>query len=108
MGGLKMKVDGFGVARETTINNTEARLLRDADEAFHANDKARCVDAISRLYNFFDEKFGQLSPDPGARLAAPRHGTAPRTGREWRARDRTPRAASGASRPGSRDRHGYS
>ncbi len=30
-------------------------LVREADEAFHANDKASCVDVIDRLYDLLDD-----------------------------------------------------
>ncbi len=32
------------------------RLLRDADAAFQAHDRERCVEAISKLYGIFDRE----------------------------------------------------
>lgn len=33
-------------------------LIREADDAFHADDRTRCVEVINRLYNLMDRNMG--------------------------------------------------
>lgn len=34
----------------------KSELLDEADTAFHENDRLRCMEAVSRLYSFFDDE----------------------------------------------------
>lgn len=43
------EIRGFSVAAEKEI------LIREIDQAFHANDKASCVERIEQLYELLDE-----------------------------------------------------
>lgn len=52
----KMKLDDFGVSLGMCAQTSELQLMRDADKAWHEGDRPRCVDAISRLYDYFDEE----------------------------------------------------
>ena len=54
---LKMKLDVFGVTLADDAYTKKYSLMREADEACLDGDKARCMDAISRLYDLFDEDF---------------------------------------------------
>lgn len=38
------------------LGDKKCRLLRDADAAFYGNDKTRCLDAVTRLYELFDQE----------------------------------------------------
>ncbi len=50
-------LDGFGYAPEMNRGRSaKERLVREADEAFVAGDRARCSYAIERLYSFFDSE----------------------------------------------------
>ncbi len=51
---FKMILDGCEGAMGLLFRNEKACLIQEADEAFYVNDKARCVDAIERLYDLFD------------------------------------------------------
>ena len=48
-------LDGFGFAPEMDRSNSaKERLVREADDAFIAGDRSRCVKAVERLYSLFD------------------------------------------------------
>ena len=49
-------LDGLEGAVRLFFRNEKTRLILEADEAFHAKDKAGCVDAIERLYCMFDDE----------------------------------------------------
>ena len=42
------------------IGNQKDFLIREADEAFNAEDKASCVNAIDQLYDLLDDTWGSL------------------------------------------------
>ena len=48
-------LDGFGRAIDLMFKSEKARLVREADDAFYANDKATCIEAIEQLYDLFDD-----------------------------------------------------
>ena len=51
---------GFEDARDDSIGSKKDLLIRDADNAFDANDKLSCVDAIDQLYELLDSTFVNL------------------------------------------------
>ena len=56
---------GFKDTSDFDLGSEKDRLIREADEAFHADDKTSCVNMIDRLYGLFDETF--VSPRRGRR-----------------------------------------
>ena len=46
---------GFDDASAFNTGSEKSFVIRDADEAFYANNKARCVEAIIRLYDLLDD-----------------------------------------------------
>lgn len=50
-----MKLFRFDDIRGFDASSEKDLLIREADEAFHANDRAGCVETINRLYNLLDE-----------------------------------------------------
>ncbi len=56
---------GFKDATDVNRGSEKESLLREADEAFHADDKTSCVDTIDRLYELLDEMF--VNPGRGRR-----------------------------------------
>ena len=49
---------GFEDASGYNTHNKKDLLIREAEEAFSAADKASCIDAINKLYDMLDETLG--------------------------------------------------
>lgn len=49
-------IGGFSFAGEKDL------LTREADEAFHADDRLTCIEAIDRLYELLDQVLGNRYP----------------------------------------------
>ena len=57
---------GFKDASASNLGSEKDLLIREADEAFHADDKTSCLNMINRLYALHDDS-----------LAGPRRGRRP-------------------------------
>lgn len=51
-------LDGFDAGFHSVNRSEKDRLIQAADRALALNDRARCIDAISQLYDLFDDDTG--------------------------------------------------
>lgn len=53
-----MKLDSFWFALKRDFDIIRTRLIGEADLALYNDDRTRCLNAISQIYNLLDEEFG--------------------------------------------------